>query len=103
MDRAVTLSRRLAVLAFVALLALAGLPGGASALGGAEQATLRSAVVHQVVSVRTVQLTERGISHVAAWPMHDAQRTDVLVAQHPRPHFRPAVLPLQSLLSVYRI
>jgi hypothetical protein len=100
---AAVMSRRLAVSALIVLLTVAGLPCGAAPMGGDEQPTLSCTVVQRVVSARTAQLTERGEHQVTAWPADDLQRTDALVAQHPRPHFRPSDLPLQSLLSVYRI
>jgi hypothetical protein len=95
--------RRLLVPVLIAVLALASLPSGAVPLGGGDETTLSCTMVQRVVSARTTQLTERGESHLAAWPAHDVPRTDVQMAQHPRPHFERAALPLQSLLSVYRI
>lgn len=95
--------RCLAVFALIVLLAVAGMPSGAVSAGGGDQATLSCTAVQRVVAARSAPLPERGEGHFAAWAGHELPRTDVQVAQHPRPHFRPADLPLQSLLSVYRI
>lgn len=97
------LPRRLLVAVLIAVLALASLPAGAVPLGGGDQTTLSCTMVQRVVSARTTQLTERGEGHLAAWSAHEGPRTDVQLAQHPRPRFQRAALPLQSLLSVFRI